>query len=415
VSPAVLSLGALRVAIALSRATKLNVGVAAMACAWLIGTYAAGMKAEQVAAGFPSSLFLTLTGVTLLFALAETNGTLERLARRAVGLARGQARLIPLLLFVAAFALASVGPGAIIAVALIVPMAMPVATRAGVPRFLTALAVANGANAGNLSPISAIGILANTKMAEAGIGGHGAKVWIANFVAHLVVTAVAYVALGGWRLPPAPAETGDETAPGFETRHWLTMAIIGAWIAAVIALQVNVGLAAFLGAAVIVLLSLADETEATTRVPWGVIVMVCGVTVLIAVLEKTGGMELFTSLLARLATPATVNGTVAFVTGLISTWSSTSGVVLPSFLPTVPGLVQKVGGGDPLAVALSINVGSAMVDVSPLSTLGALCVATVADPAEAKTLFRQLLIWGLSMSVVGALLCQLLAGAMARA
>jgi hypothetical protein len=77
--------------------------------------------------------------------------------------------------------------------------------------------------------------------------------------------------------------------------------------------------------------------------------------------------------------------------------------------------VQKVGGGDPLAVALSINVGSAMVDVSPLSTLGALCVATVADPVEARTLFRQLLLWGLSMSVVGALLCQLLAGAMAKA
>lgn len=143
--------------------------------------------------------------------------------------------------------------------------------------------------------------------------------------------------------------------------------------------------------------------------------MVCGVTVLIAVLEKTGGMELFTGMLARLATPATLNGTMAFVTGLISSWSSTSGVVLPTFLPTVPGLVQKVGGGDPLAVALSINVGSAMVDVSPLSTLGALCVATVSDPVEARTLFRQLLLWGLSMSVVGALLCQLLAGAMAQA
>ena len=174
-NPAILSLIALLIAIALSMATKLNVGVAAMAFAWLIGTFAAGWKAEQVAAGFPSSLFLTLTGVTLLFALAETNGTLDRLAHRAVGLARGQARLLPVLLFAVAFALSSVGPGAIIAVALLIPMAMAAATRAGVPRFLTALAVANGANAGNLSPISAIGIIANTKMAEAGMGGHGAK------------------------------------------------------------------------------------------------------------------------------------------------------------------------------------------------------------------------------------------------
>jgi di/tricarboxylate transporter len=415
VNPAILSLVALLVAIALSMATKLNVGVAAMAFAWLIGTFAAGMRAEQVAAGFPSSLFLTLTGVTLLFALAEENGTLERLAQRAVGLARGRTALIPALLFVIACALSSVGPGAITSVALLIPMAMAVATRAGVPRFLTALAVANGANAGNLSPISAIGIVANTRMAEAGVGGHELKVWFANFAAHLLVMAAAYVLLGGWRLGRQAAAAGPSVSPGFDRRHWLTIAVIAGWIAAVIGLQVHVGLAAFLAASLLVLMALADEGAAMKRVPWSVIVMVCGVTVLIAVLEKTGGMDLFTGLLARLASPATLNGTVAFVTGLISSWSSTAGVVLPAFLPTVPGLVEKVGGGDPLAVALSINVGSAMVDVSPLSTLGALCVATVSDPADARTLFRQLLIWGLSMSVAGAILCQLLAGALARA
>jgi len=414
VNPAILSLIALLIAIALSMATKLNVGVAAIAFAWLIATFAAGWKQEQVAAGFPSSLFLTLTGVTLLFALAETNGTLDRLAHRAIGLARGQARLLPILLFAVAFALSSIGPGAIIAVALVIPMAMAAATRAGVPRFLTALAVANGANAGNLSPISAIGIIANTKMAEAGIGGHPLKVWIANFVAHLLVMAAAYVVLGGWRLASvAPAAAA--AAPRFEARHWLTVAVIAAWIAGVLAFQLNVGLAAFLAASLLILMAIADETAAMRLVPWSVIVMVCGVTVLIFVLEKTGGMDLFTAMLARLATPATLNGTVAFVTGLISSWSSTSGVVLPTFLPAVPGLVQKVGGGDPLAVALSVNVGSALVDVSPLSTLGALCVATVTDPAEARTLFRQLLLWGLSMSIVGAIICQLLAGALARA
>jgi Na+/H+ antiporter NhaD/arsenite permease-like protein len=414
VNPAILSLIALLVAIALSMASKLNVGVLAMAFAWLIGTYVAGWRVEQVAAGFPSSLFLTLTGVTLLFALAESNGTLERVAHRAVGLARGRTRLIPVLLFLIAFILSSVGPGAITTVALLIPIAMAVGTRAGVPKFLTALAVANGANAGNLSPISAIGIVANTKMAEVGLGGHEVKVWMANLLAHVLVTAVAYMVLGGPRLQPTASGGGAVVAEPFERKHWLTIAIIAAWIAGVIGLKFSVGLAAFLAACVLVLMGVADEATAMKRVPWGVIIMVCGVTVLIAVLEKTGGMDLFTSLLARLANPATVNGVVAFVTGLISSWSSTAGVVLPSFLPTVPGLVEKVGGGDPLAVALSINVGSAMVDVSPLSTLGALCVATVADPAEARVLFRQLLVWGLSMSVVGAVLCQLFGGVVAR-
>jgi di/tricarboxylate transporter len=158
----------------------------------------------------------------------------------------------------------------------------------------------------------------------------------------------------------------------------------------------------------------ADESAALRRVPWGAVVMVCGVATLVALAEKAGGIDSMSALIARLSTPVTVYGVVAFVTGLISTWSSTSGVVLPAFLPTVPSLVERLQGGDPLAVSLSINVGSALVDVSPLSTIGALCVGAVEDPTVARSLFRQFLAWGFSMTVVGALLCQVFVPAIAR-
>ena len=415
-TPAVASLVALLIAIALSLTSRINVGVVAMVFAWIIGTTMAAMKPDQVAGGFPSPLFLTLVGVTLLFALADTNGTLERLANRAVRLARGNARLVPIVFFVIAFVLSSIGPGAISSVALIIPLAMAIGTRLGVPRFLTALMVANGANAGNLSPISAVGIVANTKIVQAGIGHHEMKVWIANLVAHALVAAAAYIVLGGHRLSTKHVSTDAEQSPviDLDRRHWITVMVIAAWIVGVVGFKLSVGMAAFGAATLLVLARVSDEGASIRRVPWGVIVMVCGVTVLIALLEKTGGMDLFTSMLARLASPRSVNGVVAFITGLISSWSSTAGVVLPTFLPAVPGLVAKVGGGDPLAVALSINVGGSMVDVSPLSTLGALCVAAVSEPAEGRVLFRQLLVWGLSMSVAGAVLCQLLAGVFAR-
>ena len=414
-TPAVASLIALLVAIVLSMVSRLNVGVLSIAFAWLIGVYMAAWKPEQVAAGFPTTLFLTLAGVALLFSLADANGTLERLTQRAVRAARGNARLLPIVFFVLAFVVSSVGPGGISSVALIIPLAMPICTRAGVSRFLTSLMVANGANAGNLSPVSSVGIIANTKMAEAGIIGHAGKVWFANLLAHVVVSIVAYLLLSGRQRASTAAATDVEIdVADFERKHWLTMSTIIAWILGVVWLKLNVGMAAFGAAAVIVLANASDESTAMKKIPWGVIVMVCGVSVLIAVLEKTGGMELFSSMLARLAVPATINGMIAFVTGLISTWSSTSGVVLPAFLPAVPTLVAKVGGGDPLAVALSINVGSALVDVSPLSTLGALCVATVSDSTESRQLFKKLLIWGLSMSVVGAIISQLMNGALAR-
>jgi di/tricarboxylate transporter len=194
----------------------------------------------------------------------------------------------------------------------------------------------------------------------------------------------------------------------------LTAAVVLAWIAGVLLLKLSLGLSAFGAALVLLMARAATETDAVRRMPWGVILMVSGMSVLVGLLEVTGGMELFSSLLARLATPETVNGVIAFVTGTISTYSSTSGVVLPAFLPTAPGIVERLGGGDPLAVALSINVGSALVDVSPLSTLGALCVAAVGDPVAAERLFRRLLVWGISMTVVGAVICQLFAGPLAR-
>jgi Na+/H+ antiporter NhaC len=133
--------------------------------------------------------------------------------------------------------------------------------------------------------------------------------------------------------------------------------------------------------------------------------MMSGVTVLIALMEDTGGLDLFTAALARLATPQTITGVIAFVTGLISVYSSTSGVVLPAFLPTIPGLIERLGGGDPLAIAASMNIGAHLVDLSPLSTTGALCIAAVASGESIRSVFNKLLIWGLSMTIVGGILC----------
>ena len=408
---AVLALLALVVAIALSMTARVNVGLLSVALAWIIGVYAAGLKADSVVAGFPATLFITLAGVTFLFAIAKVNGTLDLLANRAAVLVRGNAGLLPIVFFVLAGAISTIGPGAIASVALVAPIAMATGMRAGVPNLLTAVMVATGANAGNLSPISAVGAMVNSLMAKGGLPGHQWTVFAANSLAHVLVAAIAYLIFGGIRLFRAGGTAAFEGATARPTRmHWLTIAVTAIWMLAAVVGRVHVGLSAFAAGTILVLLGAANEREAISRVPLDIIFMVTGVTMLVAILETTGGMDLFTGMIARGATPSTLNAVIAFVTGVISTYSSTSGVVLPAFIPMVPGLVRQVGGGDPLAVALSINVGSGLVDVSPLSTLGALCVAAVADPVAARDLFRKLLIWGLSMTVVGAVLCGLFAG-----
>jgi di/tricarboxylate transporter len=137
--------------------------------------------------------------------------------------------------------------------------------------------------------------------------------------------------------------------------------------------------------------------------------MVCGMTVLMAILEKTGGIDLCTRLLGRLATPRSAPLVMGLLTGALSAYSSSSGVVMPAFLPTIPGLIAAIGGGDKLALADSVNVGAHLVDVSPLSTLGALCRAAWPGPDSAR-LYRQLLAWGMGMVLVGAVYCYLMFG-----
>jgi len=415
-SGAVASLLALLSAIVVSMVSRINVGLIAIAAAWFIGVYFVGMKAEAVLAGFPSGLFLTLAGVTLLFSIAEVNRSFEGVASRAFRLARGSVRVLPLVFFVLGFSFAAIGPGAVPGVALVIPLAMVLGTRAHIPPLLTALMVANGANAGNLSPISAVGIIASSRMEAAGIGGHEWTVMLANLLAHAFVAALAYGFYLYWlRSSPTRSVAIEASIAPLERSQKWTLSVLALWVVGVVIFKLQVGLSAFAAALLLIIVRAGDETAAIRKIPWGIILMVTGVALLIAILEASGGMALFTKLLASVATPGTVNGVIAFVTGAISTYSSTSGVVLPAFLPTVPGLVAELGGGNPLAIALSINVGSSLVDVSPLSTIGALCVATVGDPAASRKLFYQMLTWGFAMIVVGAALCQLFAEMLAGA
>jgi Na+/H+ antiporter NhaD/arsenite permease-like protein len=411
-----ISVGALVLAIVLSCVTTINVGVFAIALAWIVGVYVAKMPVAAVMGGFPTQLFLTLAGVTLLFTMAQCNGTLDRLAHHAVRICRGHRGVVPIMYFVLAAGLASIGPGNISTAALVAPMAMTTAARANIPLFLMAIMVGNGANAGSLSPFAPTGIIVNGLMTRIGMTGLAFEAYVSNLLAHALVAFGGYFLFGGLKLfaehgkAAVTAQTVVDPADGaFEPHHWFTLGVIATLIVSVIFLQVNVGMGAFLAATVLVLSKAANDREAIKRMPWGVIMMVSGVTVLIALLEKAQGIDLIGGWIARLSTRDSVTAVVAFLTGAISVYSSTSGVVLPAFLPMVPTLAQQLGGANPVAIAMSMNVGGHLVDVSPLSTIGALCIAAV-SAEESRRLFNQLLAWGLSMTIVGALICYLVFG-----
>src|SRR5881409_558581 len=100
--------------------------IIAFAFAFIIGVFFGGMRVADVAAGFPTSLFLILVGVTLLFSQASVNGTLDKVAKQSVKLARGNVGMIPVIFFFLAATLAGIGAGNIATNAIIAPVGMDV-------------------------------------------------------------------------------------------------------------------------------------------------------------------------------------------------------------------------------------------------------------------------------------------------
>ena len=407
------TLGALALAIVVSCVSRLNVGLLALALAWIIGVFVGGLRLPDVFAGFPTDLFLTLSGVTLLFAQAHVNGTLDIVAHNAIRLCRGRVGIVPIMYFGLGAALASAGPGNIATTGLLAPMAMATALRMRISPFLMAIMVGNGANSGSLSPFAPTGIIVTTNMTNIGLAGFELQTWVYNLLAHALVAFAGYFAFGGLKLLTRADRVEVEAEPvkRLDGHQIATLAVIALLIVGVILFGrrgFHIGMAAFTGAVVLSLLRAADDSEAIKRMPWGTILMVCGVTVLIGLLQRTGGMDIFANLLSSISTQATVVPVIAVVIGIVSAYSSTSGVVLPAFLPTVPGLVENLGGGNALGLASTMNVAGHLVDVSPLSTIGALCIASVPSGEMGRKLFNQLLAWGMSMTVVGAVICWVL-------
>lgn len=407
-----LSVIALVIAVTLSCTTAVNIGVLSMSLALIIGVFFGDMSPGAVLNGFPVNLFTTLLGVTLLFSIAESNGTLSRVTGRAVALCRGHAGWLPVMFFMVGFGIATIGAGATPASALLAPPAMAIAGRAKIPPLVMAIMAGNGVLAGTLSPFAPTGIVAHGVMEQIGLGGVEWYTFAFNALAHALVGVGGFFMFGGWKLfknstQSVALESHDMAI--MEKQHWLTIAGIIMLIILVAGFSFDVGMVALIIATVLILLRTVDEAVAIKGIPWSVILMVTGVTVLITLLRETEGLDLITTGIANVATAGTINPIVAFTAGIISVYSSTSGVVLPAFLPMVPSLAEQLGM-DPLNIAWSMNVSASLVDLSSLSTVGALYIASAPAGTDTRKFFNALLAWGMSMALVGALLCKLAFG-----
>lgn len=99
-SPQIATIIGLVIMFIVATAMPINMGAVAFALAFIIGGLWVDMGGKEVLAGFPGDLFLTLVGITYLFAIAQKNGTIDLLVHWAVKAVRGHIVAIPWVMFV---------------------------------------------------------------------------------------------------------------------------------------------------------------------------------------------------------------------------------------------------------------------------------------------------------------------------
>lgn len=391
---------------------KVNIGFFSIGAAFLLGTFGK-MTAKQIAAGFSSSMFVTLVGVTFLFGMTSANGTLDLFSKKIVALVGKRTYLIPILMFVLSAFISAIGPGHIAAGILMTTFAVYLAFELKINPMATALYAKLGANAGCASPLSLTGILAKNLSEPFGYSGFGAHLFFSTLLSGFVFTVIVYLIYKGYNVRGGnPLKLSD--IPAFNREQKITMASIVVMVIFCIGFKFDTGLFAFAAAAVLILLHCADEKTAIKQIPWGTLMLICGVGVLVNVLDSMGGITLISNFLASHMGEKTAVPIIAATSGILSWVSSTTGVVMPTLYPIANNIVHNFGGSINYVEMISaITATSFAAAISPLSTGGAIIMSSYAAAkkdttiAEMNDMFKTLFLLSVANVAVNVIMAAL--------
>ncbi|HIX52898.1 MAG TPA: C4-dicarboxylate ABC transporter [Candidatus Lachnoclostridium stercoripullorum] len=380
----VISLVVLAVVVAVGFIKKVNLGFFAMGAAFVLGL-AGGMSASEIADGFNSSMFVTLVGVTFLFGMASNNGTLDLFSKKVVALVGRHTVFIPILMFVLSAFISAIGPGHIAAGVLMTTFAMYLAFEMKINPMATALYAKLGANAGCASILSMTGILAKSLSEPMGYSGFSLHLFLTTLLSGFVFTLVVYMGYKGYKVKADNPMKLSEI-PKFNRDQLLTIAAIIVMVVCCIGFKLDTGLFAFAAAGVLVLLGAVDEKKAIKTIPWGTLILICGMGVLVNVIHTLGGITLISDFLTSFMSEGTATPILAATSGILSWVSSTTGVVMPTMYPIAASVCETFGSGVSYVELISaITATSFAAAISPLSTGGAIIMSSYSAARETTT------------------------------
>ena len=377
----VLSLLFLIGAIVLGFTKKLNVGIVSIGLAFVLGLIS-GVDTNVILSGFPSKLFMTLLGTMFFFCLLQENHTLELLSKKMVAMVGRKTFLIPIIIYVVSYVLSAAGPGAISVQSVMIIFAVSLSVQMHASPILMGSMAILGAVGGTASPIALSGIIVTDLTEEMGMSGVAFPVFLGVSVANLMCAVILYIVFKGYKMKSEDT-IAKEDLPKFNRSQIICIIALLVMVVAVVVFRYDVGLVSFALAFVLLLFRVVNEKAALKLIPWSVLLLITGVSILMAVTKELGGITLLSDLLASMMNRITAGPIIALTSGLMSWFSSANGVVLPTLIPTVQDIVANVGGNvTAVELIMAIVGGATVAGISPLSTGGSLILASYAQETD---------------------------------
>ena len=400
-NPGLIALITLFLVIALGFLKKINVGILAITGAGILSYLNPNFNPKNLARGFSGSLFLTLLGISFLFCIIQNNGVLEKIVKSFVIKIGKKIILIPIIIYLVGLLVAAVGPGCIPAVILVLAISVPLAHKSGYNPIMLMLIGSAATYAGRFTSITPEGILVNKLLNDQGINDIIMPLFINATLVTILLSIIFFFAYKGHKVKVIENGNNNQNDEElkFNTNDKLCLLGINTLIVFITVLKMDVGISGFIIGVFLILMKVDTEKNILKIIPWNTIVMVTGVGVLMSFVISSGGIKLLTEYLSAIMTNRTAGMISGIMAGSMSWFSSTLGVVLPTLLPTVGGIIHNLGSNIPPGdIVTSIAVTSSFAGFSPMSTIGALVIAALSSDAifsklDSKKIFMELLGW----------------------
>ena len=374
-------------------ATELNVGVVAFVVSILLGTFLLDYSGKEILAGFPGQMFILIVGITLLVAIAQSNGTVEWIVLKLLALARGKLILLPWLLFITAFAASSLGPGA---APILFVIGAGFIKKFKLNPLLVAAMIIHGAQSGAYSPIAPYGVVINQLATDLSISYSPLSVYLGTVGFHIVLVLAVFFLLGGYKLRGLTYANNSETAfssvPDNSKMRYLTLAGFAALLASVIALNIHLGFAALVISFILLLFTPKEQrTESVNNIAWPIVLVIAGVLTYVNMIQKAGAIDWLANEVSQVGSPELIGLFLCYLVSIVTGVASTIGTIGMLVPLSAPFIISGDLEGTGLITAMAIS--AAISDISPFSTWGALFLATVASVVDKDAVLRSQLIY----------------------